>query len=143
MRSAVLARSRASVTSSRMTSRSAFRKGSRFDVRRRLARIVPYCRRCLVVCGLLACAIDATAQTQTAALEGSVQDGSGGVIAAAAVTLRERDTNQLRTAVTDGQGSISIHRSSSGCVRGSGDLRRVRTVYARRPSPSPSVRRPD
>ena len=61
-------------------------------------------RRCLVVCGLLASAIDTTAQTQTAALEGSVQDGSGGVIAAAAVTLRERDTNQLRTAVTDGQG---------------------------------------
>ena len=60
--------------------------------------------RSLFVCGLLACAIDATAQTQAAALEGSVQDGSGGVLAAAAVTLRERDTNQLRTAVTDGQG---------------------------------------
>src|SRR6476619_1149874 len=61
-------------------------------------------RRCLVVCGLLAYAVDATAQTQSAALEGSVQDGSGGVVAAAAVILRERDTNQSRTAETDGQG---------------------------------------
>ena len=118
------------MTSSRMTSRSAFREGIPIDVRRRLARIVPHLP--LLSCRLrpLAYAIDATAQTQSAALEGSVQDGSGGVVAAAAVTLRERDTNQLRTAVTDGQGIFRFAGVPPGAVRSSRDPRRVRTVYA-------------
>ena len=61
-------------------------------------------RRCLVVCAVLASAIDTEAEAQMATLEGTVQDGSGGVIASAAVSLREQDTNQSRTALTDGQG---------------------------------------
>jgi Carboxypeptidase regulatory-like domain len=61
-------------------------------------------RRCLVVCAVLASAIDTEAEAQTATLEGTVQDGSAGVIASGAVNLREQDTNQSRTALTDGQG---------------------------------------
>jgi len=60
---------------------------------------------CLAVCCALGFAVGTGAQAQTAMLEGTVQDTSGGVIANAVVVVRERETNQTRTALTDGQGS--------------------------------------
>ena len=44
------------------------------------------------------------AQTQRASLEGTVQDHSGGIIPGATVTLRDEETNQTRTTLTDSQG---------------------------------------
>ena len=76
-------------------------------------------RRRLVVCAVLAAALDAEAMAQTATLEGTVQDGSGGVIASAAVSLREHDTNQSRTALTDGQGILRF----TGVPPGAYDVR--------------------
>jgi hypothetical protein len=61
-------------------------------------------QRCLVVSCVMAYAANAAAQTRTAALEGTVHDVSGGVIATAAVSVREPETNQTRTALTDSQG---------------------------------------
>jgi hypothetical protein len=54
----------------------------------------------------LASVIGAVAQAQTAVLEGTVQDTSGGFVASAAVMLREPETNQTRTALTDGRGAF-------------------------------------
>ena len=44
------------------------------------------------------------AQRQGAALEGTVQDSSGGVLVSTTITLREADTNLMRTAQTDPAG---------------------------------------
>jgi hypothetical protein len=63
---------------------------------------------CLAVCCALASVIGAVAQAQTAVLEGTVQDTSGGSIARAAVILRERETNNTRTTLTDGQGAFRL-----------------------------------
>ena len=99
-------------------------------------------RRCLVVCAVLASAIDTEAEAQMATLEGTVQDGSGGVIASAAVSLREQDTNQSRTALTDGQGIFRF----TGVPPGAYDVGWHTTGSNRmrmRASRSPSVRRSD
>jgi hypothetical protein len=69
---------------------------------------------CLVVCGVLACAVGTAAQTQTAVLEGTVQDTSGGVIANAAVEVRDIQTNQRRAARTDSQGSFRFTEVPAG-----------------------------
>jgi hypothetical protein len=58
----------------------------------------------LLVCCVMAYAIGLAAQTQTAVLEGTVQDVSGGAIANAAVTVRDSETSQTRTARTDARG---------------------------------------
>jgi hypothetical protein len=49
---------------------------------------------------------DLAGQSRTAVLEGRVADTSGGVIAGAQVALRESQTNQMRTAVTDRDGAF-------------------------------------
>ena len=59
---------------------------------------------CLAIWCAFAYADGAAAQAQTAVLEGTVQDTSGGIIANATVTLRNPETNQTRTALTDRQG---------------------------------------
>src|SRR5262249_29158186 len=46
------------------------------------------------------------AQRQTAVLEGTVQDATGGVVTGAAVTIRDPDTNFTRTAQTDSFGAF-------------------------------------
>ena len=46
------------------------------------------------------------AQGPIGAIEGTVTDSSGGVVAGATVTVREADTNQTRTSVTDSAGSF-------------------------------------
>ena len=61
---------------------------------------------CLAVCCAFTCVIGAVAQVQTAVLEGTVHDTSGGIIASAAVVLRERETNHTRTTLTDAQGAF-------------------------------------
>ncbi len=61
---------------------------------------------CLGMCCALAYTVGIAGQTQTAVLEGTVQDTSGGVIANAAVTLRDRETNQIRSGLTDRQGAF-------------------------------------
>ena len=54
------------------------------------------CAVCFAVRCVVACAAATAAQTPTAVLEGTVQDVSGGVLANAAVELRELETNQKR-----------------------------------------------
>jgi Carboxypeptidase regulatory-like domain/TonB dependent receptor-like, beta-barrel len=64
------------------------------------------CQLCFVLSGVLTCALGTAAQTLTAVLEAIVQDSSGGVIVNAAVEVRDVQTNQRRTGVTDVQGSV-------------------------------------
>ena len=61
---------------------------------------------CLAMCCALAYSVGMAAEAQTAVLEGAVQDATGGVIANAAVTLRDRETNQIRSGLTDRQGAF-------------------------------------
>jgi hypothetical protein len=58
------------------------------------------------MCCALAYNVGIAGQSQTAVLEGSVQDTSGSVIANAAVTVRDRETNQIRLGLTDPQGAF-------------------------------------
>ena len=62
------------------------------------------CAVCFAVCCVVACAAATAAQMPTAVLEGTVQDVSGGVLANAAVELRELATNLKRQGSTDSQG---------------------------------------
>jgi hypothetical protein len=50
--------------------------------------------------------VGTAAQSQTAGLEGTVQDTTGGIIANAAVVLRDRETNHTLTTLTTAQGSF-------------------------------------
>jgi hypothetical protein len=68
------------------------------------------CLRALVV-GVCLVAIAGTAiaaQRQSATLEGTVQDTSGAAVSAAAVTVREADTNLVRTTQADLAGSFRV-----------------------------------
>lgn len=62
------------------------------------------CQLCLAVCCAVASGDDIGAQTQPAMIEGSVEDTSGGTIASVVVTLRNSETNQTRTSLSDRQG---------------------------------------
>ena len=81
-------------------------------------------------------------QMPTAVLEGIVQDVSGGVLANAAVELRELATNQRRQVSTDSQGFFRFTDVPVGTYE-------VRVMYDRfepygtTESPSQSVRRRD
>ncbi len=56
----------------------------------------------------------ASAQGPTAVLEGVVTDTSGGVVVGATVVVREADTGQSRTVVTDGSGVFRVVRLPVG-----------------------------
>ncbi|HEV7680715.1 MAG TPA: TonB-dependent receptor, partial [Pyrinomonadaceae bacterium] len=57
---------------------------------------------------LLVLASSATAQTYRGSIRGTVTDPNDAVIRGASVTLTSKETNEVRTAVTDGSGSYSI-----------------------------------
>jgi hypothetical protein len=61
---------------------------------------------CLVVWCVVASPSGTAAQTQTAVLEVTVHDVSGGVIPSASVSVRERETSQTRKALTDSRGAF-------------------------------------
>ena len=68
------------------------------------------CLRTLVVGVCVVAMLGATiaAQRQSATLEGTVQDSSGAVVAGAAVTVRDPETNLVRTTQTDPVGSFRV-----------------------------------
>src|SRR5262245_60670382 len=61
-----------------------------------------------VVIALLACAIQAQAQTITGSISGVVTDANGGIIPSATVTLASEKTGQTRTAATNGEGRFNF-----------------------------------
>jgi hypothetical protein len=52
--------------------------------------------------------ISTAAQRQSATLEGTVQDGSGGVVAGASITVRDAETNLVHATRTDALGSFRL-----------------------------------
>src|SRR5262249_1589347 len=66
-----------------------------------------------------ACAIWVWAQAPTAELTGTVKDGTGAVIAGAAVTIVNEDTGVKRDAVTDDRGSYTVPLLPPGRYRAS------------------------
>jgi hypothetical protein len=59
----------------------------------------------------------ALGQTPTGVIEGGVTDSAGGVLANATVLVREADTNQARTVMTDDAGSFRLTQLPVGAYR--------------------------
>ncbi len=79
-------------------------------------------KRLLLIAAILATALPAFAQFETATVLGTVRDKSGGVVPGATVTLLNLDTGVSQTKVTDGTGNYEFFTVRIGAYRVSAEI---------------------
>jgi hypothetical protein len=78
----------------------------------------------VVVAGFLAAvlSVPVDAQVTSASIEGTVKDGSGGVLPGVVVTVKDTETNSMRTSVTDATGTYHVTNLVPGTYEVVGEL---------------------
>ena len=74
----------------------------------------PILRSVLLVAAVLVLAPTVFAQVKTGGLTGTVTDVTGGVMPGVEVTIRNQETNVIRTAITNDQGRYTVTNLNSG-----------------------------